>query len=391
MGICQCLEANTVCINYELTPGNYHITQNKSSDDENGDEVGLIKSMKGNKKNFFGPKNAAFTNFKDSNPKNRKEILEALLTLNESNSNNTNKSEILFEEFSYISKTNESVIDYYQNSKVIFDLINNIRMHPQKYINTITALINKVGNIYNYASNNSNISNLNLSEGNLNTNNSANYSYNSPLIVGNSDFSLEWQLIKLNELKSFLLKLSDNTKGDVLMWSEKVYLSAYEYLIEVEENSFKDDIESRPEYKSSSLRISEKLKINNICIEFNLNGLYSPELTVLYLLFENIERLKQILVDNYEYSAVCVFPTQRQNKARTLFYFVKKSLKLVKITGINPFTQNPHDLFLNELLFSRINYKHLIIDGFYQSDGKVLNVSFNLINGETRQEIFSIN
>ena len=58
--------------------------------------------------------------------------------------------------------------------------------------------------------------------------------------------------------------------------------------------------------KTSSQRISEKFKFNAVCVEFNLNGLFPPELTVFFLLIKNIERLKQILLDNYEYGAASI-------------------------------------------------------------------------------------
>jgi len=122
-------------------------------------------------------KNSFYTNFKNGNPilnnnrnfSKRQNLLESIQSKN---------SDILFESFSIsnIDKNNGSlIIDYYQLSRRLFDLINEIRLNPNE-------------NISYY----------------LNTPNS---------------------------------KTSDKlTQGDIISWNEKVYLSISNYLINIENN-----------------------------------------------------------------------------------------------------------------------------------------------------------
>lgn len=381
MGICQCIEQNNNCYTNEIYSEKYYQENNLNT--ENNEEVYLVKGK--SNRNF---KASGFNNYNKTNPKKRKELLQQM--------NESHRSEILFEDFSYISKTAESAVDYYQHSKIMFDLINNIRINPEKYINSFDLLLNElkkevlvnskmeveVEKTINEEDNNKHLGTINTSSnGNVLTTKNSNINE-----VIKNYFQDEQKLNNLIQLKEFLSKIvNSDRRADLIMWSEKVYLTAYDYLIEVEE---KENFDEEFVKKSSSQRVSDKLKFSSLCVEFNLNGLFPPELTVLFLLLENQDRLRQILSDNYDYGAACLFPTKNSFKARTLFYFTKKNSKNVKITGINPLTQKPLDLSLNEAIFNDIQYKHLIVDGNYESDGNTLTATFILNNGEEKQETF---
>lgn len=72
--------------------------------------------------------------------------------------------------------------------------------------------------------------------------------------------------------------------SEVILWSEKVYLCCSQYLIDVEE---KCNTLTSAQLKSSSERVSDRLKGNYICVEYSIEGL-TPNECVTNLLTENI-------------------------------------------------------------------------------------------------------
>jgi hypothetical protein len=172
-------------------------------------------------------------------------------------------SDIYFESLSLSNVKNDGsiMIDYYQLSKNIFDLLNEIRINPKEsskeYFSNITE--NK---------------------------------------------------ISFDNLKS----------GDIILWNEKVYLCCSSYLLEVEE---KCRINSSKVSKNASERVSERLKCNCNVIEFCVDGLGTPKVVLSKLFYENKERIQLLISDNYFCGSICCFPSQDKNM-RTIVYLVNK-------------------------------------------------------------------
>ena len=176
-------------------------------------------------------------------------------------------SEIYFESLSLsnnIKGEGSIVIDYYQLSKKIFDLLNEIRFNPKeaskKYLN-----------------------NTNIIENNI---------INFDILI----------------------------QGDIILWNEKVYLCCSSYLLEVEE---KCRINSSKVSKNASERVSERLKCNCNVIEFCVDGLGTPKVVLSKLFYENKERIQLLISDNYFCCSICCFPSQEKNM-RTIVYLVNK-------------------------------------------------------------------
>jgi hypothetical protein len=352
MGICQCIET-TNCFPNEIYSEKYHkyLTNNDNNEFETpeNEEPFIVKGGK--------VENSNFNNFRQLRPTNSKKRLNGINL--GSFINQSNRSEILFEDMSNFSRNESMSIDYYQISKEIFILLNDLRSNPDKYIKLLQLLLNR--------------------ESPLNDKDKEKFSF--------PDSTENHNLIK--ELIEMIKTLLSNTEGktsEPIIWSEKVYLTAYEYLIEVEEKI----LSANPNIvnKNSSERISNKFKTPYECLEINLNGSYNTETALLHILIENKDRLKCLLLDNYIFGAVCVFPTRNDHNLRTLLYLISKCSRLPKIKGLNPITGKSQELSLEDAIFERINYKNNIRNGTYQSDGKTLNVQFSLTNGETRAESF---
>ena len=120
--------------------------------------------------------------------------------------------------------------------------------------------------------------------------------------------------------KEFNLNLNNFNSGDVISWSEKVYLCCSSYLLEVEE---KCRINSSKVSKNASERVSERLKCNCNVIEFCVDGLGTPKVVLSKLFYENKERIQLLISDNYFCGSICCFPSQDKNM-RTIVYLVKK-------------------------------------------------------------------
>jgi hypothetical protein len=429
MGICHCVDANILC--HEILTGKIYYTRNVLL--EQDEESGLVRQNRENHRYEDGDENmnyernetlpnSKFNNYKKNiqrlSQENNKLIRGNMKTSVRKNllkSYESNKSEILFEEMSNFSKTYD-FIDYYQNSKIMFELINDVRTNPSKYLKKVEEFINELSHEvtakpspYHIETQNinnpdtlisQNIQEIQINNTVNNTNNvdiiyNLNYLQNDQNLPSSTVISTSIEnsnklrdMDAMLKLKDYLQKLSLSSKqSEYIIWSEKVYLASYEYLIEVEE---KDSLNKEFFQKTSERRVSEKLKLCTNLIEFNVYGLYSPELIVLLLFLENLRNLDNILVDGYIYGSVCSFAIKSNHRARTIFYFVKKKTKIVYIRGTNPNTGTELEISLNENIFDRITYKDIITGGTYEVEGDLLKVQFKLLDGNIKEENFSI-
>ena len=287
-------------------------------------------------------------------PQNKK----SNFNLYQKNNSNLSKDNVLFESFSYISKSidNSSLVDYYQMSRSILEQINSIRINPKFYFETLEKIMN------------------------------------------NSDIPLS-----LKELKETIVKTDRNTvysiksylakeiKGDVILWNEKVFLAISNYLIEVEE---KCNFDPKIAMKNASMRVSERLNGNYSVVEFNLNGFYPPEICVWNFLTDNKDRLDVILGDSYISGAVCCFASKNNYRMRTLMYFVNKnSDRTVKLIGRDEVKGVNENMFLCDFvdrygLEDRVKeYAEKITGGNYIIEGEKVRVDFLLYSGEVKEEI----
>ena len=287
-------------------------------------------------------------------PQNKK----SNFNLYQKNNSNLSKDNVLFESFSYISKSidNSSLVDYYQMSRNILEQINSIRINPKFYFETLEKIMN------------------------------------------NSDIPLS-----LKELKETIVKTDRNTvysiksylakeiKGDVILWNEKVFLAISNYLIEVEE---KCNFDPKIAMKNASMRVSERLNGNYSVVEFNLNGFYPPEICVWNFLTDNKDRLDVILGDSYISGAVCCFASKNNYRMRTLMYFVNKnSDRTVKLIGRDEVKGVNENMLLCDFvdrygLEDRVKeYAEKITGGNYIIEGEKVKVDFLLYSGEVKEEI----
>ena len=287
-------------------------------------------------------------------PQNKK----SNFNLYQKNNSNLSKDNVLFESFSYISKSidNSSLVDYYQMSRSILEQINSIRINPKFYFETLEKIMN------------------------------------------NSDIPLS-----LKELKETIVKTDRNTvysiksylakeiKGDVILWNEKVFLAISNYLIEVEE---KCNFDPKIAMKNASMRVSERLNGNYSVVEFNLNGFYPPEICVWNFLTDNKDRLDVILGDSYISGAVCCFASKNNYRMRTLMYFVNKnSDRTVKLIGRDEVKGVNENMLLCDFvdrygLEDRVKeYAEKITGGNYIIEGEKVRVDFLLYSGEVKEEI----
>ena len=211
---------------------------------------------------------------------------------------NNGNSNLLFESFSYVSRSidTSSMIDHYQYARNIFDRINDMRNNPQLFSETLDTIIT------------SSASNADM----------------KPLSQS-KDFNDLKECISRTDRKVFqkiqtYLKAQDT--GDSILWNEKVYLAISQYLIDVENKNNWNANEVL--VKSANRRVSERLERNCNVVEFNLNGLYSSEVCVWLFLVENVNRIEMVLKCNYHFGAVCCYPTSNNYKMRTILYLVNE-------------------------------------------------------------------
>lgn len=347
MGLCLCSESNDVCFgefnenqlqisnnNYKANNGNLPTT---NVNEYTPMKIGGDDDIKDNANQFNVQPQTKKSNF------------------NLYQKNYGTKDNVLFESFSYISKSldNSSLIDYYQMSRSILEQINSIRINPKFYHDTLDKIING-----------SDTSLKELKE-----------------VISKTDKNI------IYSIQSFLSK---GIKGDVILWNEKVYLAISNYLIEVEE---KCNLDPKMRMKNASMRVSERLGDNYNVVEFNLNGFFTPETCVWNFLADNIERIESILGENYLSGAVCCFPSKNNYRMRTIIYFVNKNNdKKIKLIGRNELSGVNEEMVLNDFI-ERFNlvenvkdYLSKIIGGNYVFDGEKIKVGFTLYTGEVKEE-----
>lgn len=396
MGVCQIIQSSELCLG-ELEGGDLTITKKKKINENMGNESNSNNPMRlsfsDSNKNFQTKKHKAFlvdskkteggpllkskenkdlpqNNYNPTKNKlvsnytlfqsNNKNLINNAENKDKSGINSVTKDNMLFESFSYVSRSyeNSTFIDYYQEAKKIFNLINKIRLDPKYYYDIIS----------NFSQN------LGVDE----TNNYDKFKELRQVIRSYPKNKIDQLLDVLNN------KMIDN-KSDLLMWSEKIYLAISNYLIDVEEKCI---IENN---KTANERISERLKGNYICTEFNLNGLYYGEILAWNLLMENIDRLSLVLNEKYLYAAICCFPTKNQYKLRTLMYLINKNNDILKNVMIKDRMENTSKSlkdFISEYNCENLikEYMDKIISGDYSVGNGYIQVYFNLYTGEKKEE-----
>ena len=206
--ICPCNEKNNIYFG-ELITNKDKKNQNKNLYQiENLNNLKLTNEQKNifiNDKNKI--KNSVFTNFKYGNPSlNQYNIFSKRTNLMESLQ--SKHSDIYFESLSLSNVKNDGsiMIDYYQLSKNIFDLLNEIRINPKESSKEYFS---------------------NIAENKL----------------------------SFDNLKS----------GDIILWNEKVYLCCSSYLLDVEEKCNINSNKTANERVSE--RLNNKCNVVEFCVD----------------------------------------------------------------------------------------------------------------------------
>ena len=117
--------------------------------------------------------------------------------------------------------------------------------------------------------------------------------------------------------KEFNLNLNNFNSGDVISWSEKVYLCCSSYLMEIEKGKKIPEVTSRE-------KVNEKLNGNYNLVEFYVEGLGTPNFIINKLFNENKEWWSKLISDNYFSGAVCCYPFKNGKNMKTLIYLIKE-------------------------------------------------------------------
>ena len=117
--------------------------------------------------------------------------------------------------------------------------------------------------------------------------------------------------------KEFNLNLNNFNSGDVISWSEKVYLCCSSYLMEIEKGKKISEGTSRE-------RVNEKLNGNYNLYQFYVEGLGTPNFIIKKLFNENKEWWSKLISDNYFSGAVCCYPFKNGKTMKTLIYLIKE-------------------------------------------------------------------
>ena len=117
--------------------------------------------------------------------------------------------------------------------------------------------------------------------------------------------------------KEFNLNLNNFNSGDVISWSEKVYLCCSSYLMEIEKGK------KIPEGTSRE-KVNEKLNGNYNLVEFYVEGLGTPNFIINKLFNENKEWWSKLISDNYFSGAVCCYPFKNGKNMKTLIYLIQE-------------------------------------------------------------------
>ena len=117
--------------------------------------------------------------------------------------------------------------------------------------------------------------------------------------------------------KEFNLNLNNFNSGDVISWSEKVYLCCSSYLMEIEKGKKISEGTSRE-------RVNEKLNGNYNLYQFYVEGLGTPNFIIKKLFNENKEWWSKLISDNYFSGAVCCYPFKNGKNMKTLIYLIQE-------------------------------------------------------------------
>ena len=137
--------------------------------------------------------------------------------------------------------------------------------------------------------------------------------------IGKNIFDIlnELRCDPLEKGKEYNLNLNNFNSGDVISWSEKVYLCCSSYLMEIEKGK------KIPEGTSRE-KVNEKLNGNYNLVEFYVEGLGTPNFIINKLFNENKEWWSKLISDNYLSGAVCCYPFKNGKTMKTLIYLIKE-------------------------------------------------------------------
>ena len=121
----------------------------------------------------------------------------------------------------------------------------------------------------------------------------------------------------LEKGKEYNLNLNNFNSGDVISWSEKVYLCCSSYLMEIEKGKKISEGTSRE-------RVNEKLNGNYNLYQFYVEGLGTPNFIIKKLFNENKEWWSKLISDNYFSGAVCCYPFKNGKNMKTLIYLIQE-------------------------------------------------------------------
>lgn len=127
-------------------------------------------------------------------------------------------------------------------------------------------------------------------------------------------------------------------------------------------------------------------------MSYEVETFEEPEITVLKLLYDNKEKIIDILTSNYIGGIAYSPPINNENdKSKTLFLFfyeVKDSIIVLK--GVNPLTGNYQPFVLDKEYAKNFEYQNMIVNGTYVQTTEGVQVTFNLWNGTKREEILQL-
>ncbi len=137
--------------------------------------------------------------------------------------------------------------------------------------------------------------------------------------IGKNIFDIlnELRCDPLEKGKEYNLNLNNFNSGDVISWSEKVYLCCSSYLMEIEKGKKIPEVTSRE-------KVNEKLNGNYNLVEFYVEGLGTPNFIINKLFNENKEWWSKLISDNYFSGAVCCYPFKNGKNMKTLIYLIKE-------------------------------------------------------------------
>jgi len=243
-------------------------------------------------------------------------------------------------------------VDYYQHSHQVFEALNKIRSSPSKYIDQLEDL-----------------------KQNAAIDNTGAYIKINDYILRSTKYDIE-------SLKEYLIRISKNEgtgyKSETIMWSEKLQQVGIDIINNL------DDVDYFQVKKDLNKRISHALAYDCDNIDFILYHNLDPVMSVFVLLLENPKLKDKLLCDNYHFGAVSC-GSFKEVASVTIVFLINKLYKTV--------TEEEYlELDLNDRMFEGVLYKDSIRDGvIVESDGAKHVVSFTLVDGSLKEEVFHFN